>query len=138
MKQQESKVKVKPLRERMAALRGRAVELVGKAFSGGAEDPTALQLQADELYGMEEALGARVNGAFRAQKWRGRALQCVKAAVKRETLLADAASEMDLYAKDPFVKHISEAQCSSIRDSKIAGRGDEPTKKNILLDCPMR
>ena len=38
----------------MTSLRARAVELVGEAFSGGAEDPTALQLQADELYGMEE------------------------------------------------------------------------------------
>ena len=38
----------------MTALRARAVELVGEAFSGGSEDPTALQLQADELYGMEE------------------------------------------------------------------------------------
>jgi hypothetical protein len=38
----------------MTTLRARAVELVGEAFAGGAEDPTALQLQADELYGMEE------------------------------------------------------------------------------------
>eukprot|EP00543_Licmophora_paradoxa_P006147 CAMPEP_0202444320 /NCGR_PEP_ID=MMETSP1360-20130828/3445_1 /ASSEMBLY_ACC=CAM_ASM_000848 /TAXON_ID=515479 /ORGANISM="Licmophora paradoxa, Strain CCMP2313" /LENGTH=1953 /DNA_ID=CAMNT_0049060293 /DNA_START=27 /DNA_END=5888 /DNA_ORIENTATION=- len=104
MKQQESKVKVKALRDRMAALRGRAVELVGEAFSGGAEDPTALQLQADELYGMEEALKARVNAAFRAQKWKERTLQCVKAAVHRETLLADAASIMDSYANNPSIK----------------------------------
>ena len=45
---------VSRLRQRMTSLRARAVELVGEAFSGGAEDPTALQLQADELYGMEE------------------------------------------------------------------------------------
>jgi hypothetical protein len=51
---QEAKVNVGRLRQRMTALRARAVELVGEAFSGGAEDPTALQLQADELYGMEE------------------------------------------------------------------------------------
>jgi hypothetical protein len=54
LRQQEAKVNVGRLRQRMTALRARAVELVGEAFSGGAEDPTALQLQADELYGMEE------------------------------------------------------------------------------------
>jgi hypothetical protein len=54
MRQQETKVNVGRLRQRMTALRARAVELVGEAFSGGAQDPTALQLQADELYGMEE------------------------------------------------------------------------------------
>lgn len=40
LKQQESKVNIGRLRQRMASLRGRAVELVGEAFSGGAEDPT--------------------------------------------------------------------------------------------------
>jgi len=100
LRQQESKVAVGPLRQRMAALRGRAVELVGEAFSGGAADPTALQLQADELYGMEEALAARVNQAFRAQKWDERLLQCVKAVVRREQLLADAAAVMKHYAND--------------------------------------
>jgi hypothetical protein len=100
MRLQEAKVSVGPLRQRMAALRGRAVELVGEAFSGGAEDPTALQLQADELYGMEEALGARVNAAFRAQRWHERSLQCAKAAVRRDTLLLDAATVMERYASD--------------------------------------
>jgi len=87
----------------MASLRGRAVELVGEAFSGGAEDPTALQLQADELYGMEEALAARVTAAFRAQRWDERSLQCAKAAVRRDMLLSDAAAIMDRYANDSQV-----------------------------------
>jgi len=100
MRLQEAKVNVAPLRQRMAALRGRAVELVGEAFSGGAEDPTALQLQADELYGMEEALGARVNAAFRAQRWQERSLQCAKAAVRRSHLLADALAVMDKYTSN--------------------------------------
>jgi hypothetical protein len=98
LKQQEAKVAVGPLRKRMAALRARAVELVGEAFSGGAEDPTALQLQADELYGMEEALASRVQSAFRAQRWRERSLQCAKVSVRRESLLADAAAAMERYA----------------------------------------
>ena len=54
LRQQDTKVNVGRLKQRMTSLRARAVELVGEAFSGGAEDPTALQLQADELYGMEE------------------------------------------------------------------------------------
>ena len=54
LRQQDAKVNISRLRQRMTTLRARAVELVGEAFSGGAEDPTALQLQADELYGMEE------------------------------------------------------------------------------------
>ena len=66
--QQEAKVAVAPLRARMSALRGRAVELVGEAFVGGASDPMALQLQADEVYGIKEALKSRVTAAFRAQK----------------------------------------------------------------------
>ena len=54
LRQQDSKVNIGRLRQRMTSLRARAVELASEAFSGGAEDPTALQLQADELYGMEE------------------------------------------------------------------------------------
>lgn len=98
--QQESKVNVGRLRQRMAALRARAVELVGEAFSGGAEDPTALQLQADELYGMEEALSSRVKAAFRAEKWQEHSLQVAKAAINRDNLISDAVSVMDQYAKD--------------------------------------
>lgn len=104
MRLQEAKVNVGPLRQRMAALRGRAVELVGEAFSGGAEDPTALQLQADELYGMEEALGARVNAAFRAQRWHERSLQCAKAAIRRDRLLQDAAAMMERYTSDKMAR----------------------------------
>jgi hypothetical protein len=100
LKQQESKIDVGKLRQRMAALRGRAVELMGEAFSGGAEDPTALQLQADELYGMEEALAARVRSAFRSAKWQEHSLEVVKAAVRREKLLSDAAHVMEKYATD--------------------------------------
>lgn len=90
LKQQEAKVNVGRLRERMASLRGRAVELVGEAFSGGASDPTSLQLQADELYGMEESLANRVKAAFRAHNWDEHALEVAKAAVERESLLSDA------------------------------------------------
>ncbi len=104
MRLQEAKVNVGHLRQRMAALRGRAVELVSEAFSGGAEDPTALQLQADELYGMEESLGARVHAAFRAQGWRERSLQCAKAAVRRDKLLLDAATVMERYAGDSMIR----------------------------------
>jgi hypothetical protein len=100
LKQQENKVNVGRLRQRMASLRGRAVELVGEAFSGGAEDPTALQLQADELYGMEEALASRVRAAFRAVKWKEHSLEVAKAAVHRETLLLDADAIMEKYAAD--------------------------------------
>lgn len=100
LKQQEAKVNVGRLRQRMTSLRARAVELVGEAFSGGAEDPTALQLQADELYGMEEALANRVRAAFRAVKWQEHTLQVAKAAVRRDRLLTDAAAVMDSYTND--------------------------------------
>ena len=102
-RQQESKINVGKLRQRMASLRGRAVELVGEAFSGGAEDPTALQLQADELYGMEEALASRVRAMFRAAGWQEHSLQVAKAAVRRDNLLEDAAFVMDRYATDKRV-----------------------------------
>jgi hypothetical protein len=100
LRQQESKVDVARLRQRMSSLRARAVELVGEAFSGGAEDPTALQLQADELYGMEEALAARVKAAFRAERWEEHSLQVAKAAVHRDLLISDAATVMHRYAND--------------------------------------
>ena len=102
-KQQEAKVNVGRLRQRMASLRARAVELVGEAFSGGAEDPTALQLQADELYGMEEALATRVRAAFRAVKWKEHALEVAKAVIRRGNLLADADTIMARYATDKKV-----------------------------------
>jgi hypothetical protein len=105
LKQQEAKVNVGRLRQRMQSLRARAVELVGEAFSGGAEDPTALQLQADELYGMEEALASRVRAAFRAANWQEHGLNVAKAAVRREWLLADAAAAMELYASDSTARH---------------------------------
>lgn len=103
LKQQESKVNVGRLRQRMASLRARAVELMGEAFSGGAEDPSSLQIQADELYGMEETLAARVRAAFRAAKWQEHSLQVAKAAVRRDNILEDAAAIMERYAKDPTV-----------------------------------
>jgi len=84
----------------MGALRARAVELMGEAFSGGAEDPTALQLQADELYGMEETLASRIRASFRAANWQEHSLQVVKAAVSRRQLLEDAFSIMNDYAHD--------------------------------------
>lgn len=102
-RQQEARINVARLRQRMSSLRARAVELVGEAFSGGAEDPTALQLQADELYGMEEALATRVRASFRAAMWQEHSLQVAKAAVRREYLLNDAAAIMEKYAKDPLV-----------------------------------
>jgi hypothetical protein len=105
LRQQESKVKdVGRFRQRMASLRARAVELVGEAFSGGAEDPTALQLQADELYGMEEALAAKVKANFRAARWEEHALQVAKAAVNRDVLIADAVSIMQQYANDKTLR----------------------------------
>lgn len=103
LKQQETKVNVGRLRQRMASLRARAVELVGEAFSGGAEDPTALQLQADELYGMEEALAARVRASFRAVRWQEHVLQVAKAQIRREHLLMDADAAMEQYASDKSV-----------------------------------
>lgn len=102
-RQQEAKINVGKLRQRMASLRGRAVELVGEAFSGGAEDPTALQLQADELYGMEEALASRVRAMFRAAGWPEHSLQVAKAAVRRKHLLDDASIVMQQYAMDKRV-----------------------------------
>jgi HECT-domain (ubiquitin-transferase) len=102
-RQQEARINVAKLRQRMASLRARAVELVGEAFSGGAEDPTALQLQADELYGMEEALATRVRASFRAAMWQEHSLQVAKASVRREFLLNDATVIMDRYANDPLV-----------------------------------
>lgn len=105
LKQQEAKVAVGPLRQRMSMLRGRAVELMGEAFSGHVEDPTVLQLQADELYGMEEALAARVSSAFRAERWEERSLRCAKAAVHRDMLLSDAATLMERYANDDRLRH---------------------------------
>ena len=104
LKQQESKIAVAPLRQKMAALRARAVELVGEAFSGGASDPTALQLQADELYAMEDALANRINAAFRAQRWEERSLQSAKAVVRRNFLLKDAAAVMKTYSSDSRAK----------------------------------
>lgn len=103
LKLQESKVNVGRLRHRMASLRARAVELVGEAFSGGAEDPTALQLQADELYGMEEALAARIRASFRSLKWQEHVLQVAKGVVRRDYLLGDAAEVMDQYANETKV-----------------------------------
>lgn len=102
-KQQEAKVNVSRLRQRMSSLRARAVELVGEAFSGGAEDPTALQLQADELYGMEEALATRVRAAFRAVKWKEHALEVAKAVIRRNNLLEDADTILTKYASDKKV-----------------------------------
>lgn len=103
-KQQEAKVNVGRLRQRMASLRARAVELVGEAFSGGAEDPTALQLQADELYGMEETLAMKVRAAFRAQNWSEHSLQVAKAVVRRDNLLFDAKEVLRKYAEDDNVR----------------------------------
>ncbi|KAG7373198.1 HECT-domain ubiquitin-transferase [Nitzschia inconspicua] len=101
LRQQEAKVNVGRFRQRMTALRARAVELVGEAFSGGAEDPTALQLQADELYGMEEALGARIRQSFRAEGWQEQSIEVAKAAIHRDLLIEDAMSIMEQYSKDP-------------------------------------
>jgi len=105
LRQQESKVAVQELRQRMAALRGRAVELVGEAFSGEASDPMALQLQADELYGMEEALQSRVAAAFSSQKWQERSLESVKAVVHRDSLLIDSILVMGNYSTASHMKN---------------------------------
>jgi hypothetical protein len=99
LQQQEAKTNVGRLRQRMASLRARAVELVSEAFSGGAEDPTALQLQADELYGMEEALATRVRAAFRAVKWQEHVLDVAKAVIRRDHLLLDATAAMQRFTE---------------------------------------
>ena len=105
LRQQEAKVTVaSQYRKRMSSLRNRAVELVGEAFSGGAADPTALQLQADELYGMEETLKTRLSEAFKVQRWEERSLECVKASVCRDTLLKDAAIMMEKYSNNNTLK----------------------------------
>lgn len=111
LRQQESKINVSRLRQRMAALRARAVELVSEAFSGGAEDPTALQLQADELYGMEEALGARVKAEFRKAGWQEYSLEVVKAVVRRDHLIQDSSAVMNEYsARDTLSRRRLEAR----------------------------
>ena len=68
-RQQENKVDVAGLRSRMDAIRQRAIALMQEAFSVDAEDPMALQLQADELYTLEESLKAQVASAFKRQRW---------------------------------------------------------------------
>ncbi|OEU17094.1 hypothetical protein FRACYDRAFT_237502 [Fragilariopsis cylindrus CCMP1102] len=101
LRQQDAKVNVGRLRQRMNSLRARAVELMADAFSGDVEDPTALQLQADELYGMEDALATRVRASFRAEGWEEMTLQVAKAAIHRKSLLSDAMSIMKQFCSDP-------------------------------------
>jgi hypothetical protein len=100
LNQQEAKVNDGRFRQRMTSLRGQVVELVGEAFSVGAEDVIGLQLQADELYRIEELQVARVRAAFRAVKWQEHSLQVAKAEVRRDRLLTDAAVLMDSYTND--------------------------------------
>ncbi len=61
------------------------------------------RLQADELYGMEEALAARVRAAFRAERWEEHALQVAKAAINRDRLISDALSVMRQYANNDSI-----------------------------------
>ena len=69
-----------------------------EAFSPQAEDPMALQLQADELYTLEESLKAQVASAFKRQRWHEHWLQSAKGIVRRKKLLKDAVFIMNQYA----------------------------------------
>ena len=97
-RQQESKVDVASLRSRMEAIRQRAVGLMQEAFSAEAEDPMALQLQADELYTLEESLKSQVASAFKRQRWAEHWLQSAKGLVSRKNLLCDAQKILSSYA----------------------------------------
>jgi len=97
-RQQENKVDVSGLRSRMEAIRQRAVALMQEAFSVDAEDPMALQLQADELYTLEESLKSQVASAFKRQRWAEHWLQSAKGVVSRKNLLADAQQVLSSYA----------------------------------------
>mmetsp|Transcript_36670 Transcript_36670/g.88593 ORF Transcript_36670/g.88593 Transcript_36670/m.88593 type:complete len:2896 (+) Transcript_36670:158-8845(+) len=105
LQQQDRKINVQNLRKRAASLRSRAVELMDQAFSGECQDPTALQLQADELYGMEEALRGRIASAFRSEQWDEQGLEVAKAAVSRDVLISDAMNIMNKYASDEKLHH---------------------------------
>ena len=96
-RQQENKVDVAGLRSRMEAIRQRAIGLMQEAFSEDAEDPMALQLQADELYTLEESLKAQVEREFKKQRWAEHWLQSAKGTVRRECLLDDANVVMENY-----------------------------------------
>jgi hypothetical protein len=76
-----------------------------QAFSGECADPTALQLQADELYGMEEALSNKAKAAFRNENWDEQGLEVAKAAVSRDVLISDAMRVMNMYANDERLHH---------------------------------
>jgi HECT-domain (ubiquitin-transferase) len=54
---------------------------------------------------MEEAIGTRVRGLFRAAKWQEYSLQVAKAAVRRDFLLQDAIAVMARYSGDSLVCH---------------------------------
>ncbi|GMI11426.1 hypothetical protein TrRE_jg3934, partial [Triparma retinervis] len=97
-RQQENKVDVQGLRSRMEAIRQRAVALMQEAFSVDAEDPMALQLQADELYTLEESLKSQVASAFKRQRWAEHWLKSAKGVVSRKNLLADAQQVLSSYA----------------------------------------
>ncbi|GMH67366.1 hypothetical protein TrLO_g5893 [Triparma laevis f. longispina] len=99
-RQQENKVEVGGLRSRIEAIRQRAIALMQEAFSEDAEDPMALQLQADELYTLEESLKSQVATAFKRQRWSEHWLQSAKGIVRRSKLLGDAAYIMAAYAQN--------------------------------------
>ena len=99
-RQQETKVDVAGLRSRMEAIRQRAIALMQEAFSEDAEDPMALQLQADELYSLEENIKAQVASAFKKQRWAEHWLQSAKGHVRRSQLLNDANLIMTSYASN--------------------------------------
>lgn len=54
---------------------------------------------------MEEALAAQVTVALRAHLWEERSLQVVKAVVRREKLMTDAADLMERYTSDERLWH---------------------------------
>uniref|UniRef100_A0A7S1B4W0 Uncharacterized protein n=1 Tax=Corethron hystrix TaxID=216773 RepID=A0A7S1B4W0_9STRA len=97
--QQEVKVDVTSLRSRIENIRQRAVALMQEAFSEDATDPMALQLQANELYSLEEVLKRQVTDAFRKQHWSEHFMQSAKGIVRREYLIADSITMMEAYAQ---------------------------------------
>ena len=103
-RQQENKVDVAGLRSRMEAIRQRAIALMQEAFSAEAEDPMALQLQADELYTLEESLKSQVASAFKRQRWAEHWLQSAKGVVSRKNLLADAQQILSSYAMNSLAR----------------------------------
>ena len=99
-RQQETKVNVSDLRRRINAINARANALMEEAFSPDMSDPAAIQIQANELYNLEEQLRAQVATAFKRQRWAEHWLQSAKGVVSRENILSDGKQFMESYANN--------------------------------------